>query len=127
MRVLNIAPEAQWIKFDDDLSLRIRRITVHESHDIVQGTVLARLFSGEADDGAMKIPEGELLDLCDRIFATMVVGWTVQDAEGGDIAVEKAAWRWLLTETPHLIGWLVNVVYLGVTRSEAEIELEKGD
>lgn len=127
MRVLNIAPEAQWIAFDEQLSLRVRRITIHEAHDIVAGTALARLFSAKEGETALRLPERELLDLCDRIFEVMVIGWTVQGPDGGDVPVTREAWRWLLTDEPRLIGWLLNRVLLGAARDEAEVELEKGD
>ncbi len=127
MRVLNIAPQEQWIKYDDDLSLKVRRITVHEAHDIVKGTSLERLFRGETDGDEMALPEDELLGLCDRIFGTMVTGWSVQDPEGGDVPVTEEAWRWLLTDEPGLMSWLLHRVFLGVARDEAEVELEKGD
>lgn len=127
MRVLDIAPPAQWIDYDDDLSLQVRRITVHEAHEIVRGTSLARLFRGEAGADEMVVPEGELLELCDRIFGVMVTGWTVRDAEGGEVPVTQEAWRWLVTDEPALISWLLNHVFLGRARAEAEVEREKGD
>lgn len=127
MRVLKIAPEAQWIKFDSDLSFLVRRITVHDAHDIVEGTSLARLFREAAGTEDVRMSERELLDLCDRIIDKMVTGWTVQDPAGADVPVSIEAAHWLLTETPNLAGWLINTVFLGSARAEAEITLEKGD
>lgn len=128
MRVLDIAPPEQWIEYDGTLSLQVRRITIHEAHEIVQGTALARVFEGGGSgDADVSLPQGELLGLCDRIFEVMVVDWTVQAPDGGKVPVTRQAWRWLLTDDPALISWLLNRVFLGAAAAEAEVEREKGD
>lgn len=131
MKTLDLAPPAKWLKFDDDLSVEVRRCSMRELMDLVEGTRLGGLLYGAGADGETErratTPWREMVELGERVIEHMVTDWTVADPEGGKIPVSLDAGRWLMTEVPGLTLWLVDSVLMPAFGVEIEVEQEKKD
>ena len=134
MRVLNIAPPAQWRAFDDELSFELRRLPMRDLVEMIEGTrfqaaIETPLTEAESKVGARKsevvIPLAELLDLGETVIERMVTNWTVQDPSGAAIPVTREAARWLISDVRGLAGWLVLDVLLSALAVEGALEKEK--
>lgn len=131
MKTLDITPPRRWIKFDEELSLEVRRVQARELMDMFEGTSLGRmLYAIDPEDPEVKEAKTslpEMMDLAERVFERMVTDWTVQDPEGVKLPVTLDAARWLMTEVKGLAEWVVLKVLLPARDLEAEIDTEKKD
>lgn len=129
MKVLDIAPPAKWVEFDDELSVEVRRLPMRDLMDLVEGTQLGRVLHGATagTEAREVLPWREMVDLAERVIDRMITDWTVADPQGAKVPVSPEAGRWLMTEVPGLTLWLVNRVLMPAFGAEGEVEQEKKD
>ena len=120
---LNMTPV--WRKYDEELSVRVRRVPLSRLFDIAEGTPLEAVFAGEADAAEIRFDAKVALRLALDFFEEAVLEWTMEDEAGKPLAPSREAADLVMTDEPDFMAWLIEAVMVPTVAAAQDEEAEK--